>query len=120
MKFDLPWFPAELMPNKARTIHYQQRGKIAKAYKEDCAWVTKKQLGNFTEETIPMIVTFYPPDNRRRDLDGCLSAVKPAIDFIADMLRIDDYRFRPITIDVGEKVRDGKVVIELREHISEF
>jgi crossover junction endodeoxyribonuclease RusA len=41
-----------------------------------------------------MSITFYPPDRRKRDLDGMLSAIKSGLDGLADAIGCDDSRWR--------------------------
>lgn len=57
-------------------------------------------------------VTFNPPDNRKRDLDGMFSASKAGFDGIADALSVNDYRFA-FTIRRAEPIKGGKVVVQL-------
>ena len=57
-------------------------------------------------------VTFNPPDNRKRDLDGMFSASKAGFDGIADALAVNDYRFA-FTIRRAEPIKGGKVVVQL-------
>lgn len=42
---------------------------------------------------IHIALTFYPPNKRRRDLDGCISSCKAYLDGLADGLGVDDSRF---------------------------
>ena len=44
---------------------------------------------------IPVRITFYPPDARRRDDDNMIGSFRAARDGIADALGVDDRRFRP-------------------------
>ncbi len=43
---------------------------------------------------IPVLITFVPPDNRG-DRTNYANRLKPAIDGIADVLRVNDKRFLP-------------------------
>jgi crossover junction endodeoxyribonuclease RusA len=93
MKIILPWPPKALHPN-AR-VHWAVRSKAVKSYREMCYWAVKA-LGVvpvLPEGKLHFWLDFFPPDNRRRDDDGMLSAFKSGRDGIADALRIDDNRF---------------------------
>ena len=59
------------------------------------------------------IITFHPPDKRRRDLDNMLSSFKSGIDGIVDAIGVDDSDWT-ITISKGEPVIGGKVVVEIK------
>ena len=67
------------------------------------------------EKHYSLAFTFCPPDARRRDLDNYLAHEKCRVDGIAKALGIDDSQFRPITIDWGEKVKGGKVIVEIND-----
>ena len=56
-------------------------------------------------------LTFFPPDKRRRDLDGCLSASKAYLDGIADALGADDSRFA-LSLHMAEQT-GGLVVVDI-------
>ncbi len=111
MIIELPWFPKELKPNPPK--HWRTKIKYTKQYKQECGLLTK---GKLPDKIYPMNVIFHPPDNRHRDLDNCLASIKAGIDGICDSLGINDKNLRPITIDFGEKVKGGKVVIEIKEN----
>jgi hypothetical protein len=40
-----------------------------------------------------------------------LAAMKSALDGVAEALGVDDSRFRPILIDVGEVEKPGRVIV---------
>lgn len=114
MEIELPWPPACLLPNNANGKAWQTAHKAKTKYKGDCkALATYKFTGR--EGRIPVSITFYPPDKRRRDLDGMLSSIKAGVDGICLAWQIDDVQLRPITLDVGEPVKGGKVIITIGE-----
>lgn len=107
----LPWFPRELHPN-ARP-HWAKKAKAAKACRERAAWETKAAGERVDREgIIHVLIVFCPPDKRKRDLDGCLSGCKAYLDGLADVLKVDDSRFRP-SLDWGPVVKGGEVRIFL-------
>lgn len=108
---ELPWFPRKLSPNKARTIHYHARGRIAKEYRATCKAATLSQTNKkLSKKKIGVKIIFHRSQSRM-DLDNCLAAFKSGIDGIADALQTDDKFFRPIIIDFGEKVKNGKIIV---------
>jgi crossover junction endodeoxyribonuclease RusA len=106
----LPWPDKILFPNKQK--HWAAHSKAKQSYKHTCSilahdlWQIKRDAKN-----TPVRIDFYPPDNRRRDLDNMLAAMKSGLDGIASAYGLDDYHFRPITIDVIEPFEGGKVVV---------
>lgn len=85
----LPWPAAPLWPNQARRLHWAVLHRARKAQRTDvrraCA-----EAGVAAAERAAMEFEFYPPDQRRRDIDGCIGALKGAVDEIAAALALDD------------------------------
>lgn len=108
IEITLPWPPAKLSPN-ARG-HWRTKENARTEYKKACfliAGIGPAVLGN-----IHLVVTFHPPTKAHRDLDNCLAAIKYGLDGVAERWGINDKLFRPITIDMGEPVKGGAVVIK--------
>lgn len=105
----LPWPPKELSPN-ARP-HHMQKYKASRRYKSEC-YILAKGKGPEVNGNIPLLIWFHPPTNRFPDLDNCLAAIKAGVDGVAEAWGINDKIFRPITIDFGEPVKGGKVVMQ--------
>jgi crossover junction endodeoxyribonuclease RusA len=84
-----------------------------KAYRQEAAWATYQ--AGFRTVAWPrahLVVTFCPPDERKRDLDNMLAAIKSGLDGIADAIGMDDSRWE-ITMRRGACKRpDGAVLIE--------
>jgi crossover junction endodeoxyribonuclease RusA len=110
---ELPWPPSELSPN-AR-LHWRALSRHKKAYKDLCAW---KLLGQPKPKVnldgpIPVAITFYPPDCRRRDRDNMQSSLKYGLDMIAQRMGVDDNRFEPLyRFSFAESPR-GRVTVEI-------
>ena len=119
LTIDLPWPPSELMPNRARGMHWAVKGKIAKSYRAMCYVIAKNafraQLNGVSPVgKQPMTVIFTPPDRRSRDGDGLMSALKPAFDGISEAIGLDDKNFRPVTYDFADiPVKKGLVSVTL-------
>ena len=110
MKVVISWPNKDLWPNKK--AHWQKLRKLRKAQKEEAYLLTKPI--QTASERLHLKIVGYPPDKRKRDLDGFLSACKGAIDGISDRIGIDDTNFRPITVDFGEPEKPGRVEFELQ------
>lgn len=104
-----PWPPKELSPNSR--LFWRARNPIKSAYREQGFCVTEGSL----EDThrIRCDIVFNPPDKRHRDLDNLLASCKPLIDGMCQKLKVNDKNLSPISIDWGEVVKGGEVVISL-------
>jgi crossover junction endodeoxyribonuclease RusA len=109
MIIDLPWPPRDLQPN-AR-VHWTRRHRATKAAREWAHWVCH-QLGPIEADQINVTLTFFPPDNRRRDIDNMLAASKALIDGVAQSLEVDDSKWA-ITLRRGDVVKGGNVRFEI-------
>ena len=111
----LPYPDSKLLPNRSSGKHWTAVHKA-----KDAAKATGYAIGlqNKPEivkgSLIPLEIHFYPPDNRKRDLDGALSSMKSTLDGVAQAWGVDDSCFRPITIDMKDKIEGGKVVITVK------
>lgn len=85
----LPWPAVALWPNRTRRLHW---AVLHRARKSQLAAVKRacEEAGVVAAERAAMEFEFYPPDVRRRDVDGCISALKGAVDEIAAALALDD------------------------------
>ena len=114
----LPWPPKILSPN-ARA-HWAARSKAAKAYRADCAWLTKAAgLRVDWDGVVHAFITFCPPDRRHRDDDNLVAAFKSGRDGVADALIVDDKRFRIHPWLSDEVVKGGAVKVRLSMGIDE-
>lgn len=109
----LPWPPSVLSPNKR--AHWAAKSKAAKAYRAECAWLTKAAgLRVDWDGFVHVWITFYPPDRRHRDDDNLIAAFKSGRDGLADAIGVDDKRFRihPY-VSTSEYVKGGALRIVL-------
>jgi len=109
----LDWPNPALMPNRSAGKHWSNTAAIRAKAKEDAYWLTRKSndASIFLEKPHAVSLTFIAPDKRRRDLDGCLSSMKPALDGVAKALGLDDSQFRPITLDYVHGDKPGSVIV---------
>lgn len=110
MKIELPFPHKDLSPNSR--IHYQERAKLRKQQRSDCYYLALNHKPE-PAETYHIHITYHLPNNKNRDLDNLLASCKGMLDGLADAWKVNDKQFRPITIDFGEVVKDGKVCIEI-------
>ena len=113
MELVLPWLDPILNPNKR--VHWSKLVKPKQKHKLD-AWVVAKACGKPpVRDTYHLNIMFHPPANHGYDLDNCLATIKAECDGIAEAWQVNDKQFRPITIDFGEKVKGGKIVITVSQ-----
>lgn len=111
VRIELPWPDRDLHPNTR--VHWARRARAAKtARKAGAAFTLAAGIRRIDAERIVAKITFHPPDNRPRDDDGMIASFKSYRDGIADVIGVDDSRWR-IQPVVGEPVKGGAVLIEL-------
>jgi Holliday junction resolvase RusA-like endonuclease len=119
LRVELPWPDAKLAPNRAKGLHWAKtHGARAAAF--EAAYMLTHQAVNqhrgpwypLTGD-VPLTLTFYPPDKRKRDADNLLASCKHFLDGVATALTFDDSRFMPITLKRGETVKNGSVLVEI-------
>lgn len=109
----LSWPPAALSPNAKRRGHWRAYAPVTKAYRHDCAVDALAQgLRACPDVPLHLSLTFCPPDNRKRDLDGMLGAFKAGLDGLSDVLGVDDSRWS-LSIRKGEKAKGGLVLVTI-------
>ena len=109
----MPW-PAKALHPNARP-HWAYKARVVRDSREYAAWTARAAGYKPAEGTISVRLTFRPPDKRRRDVDGMLSACKAMLDGIADGIGVDDSVFRLERPEVGEPVKCGSVSVTLTE-----
>lgn len=98
----LPWPPKELSPN-AR-LHWRVLALAKKAYRAACAQEAKAQgIGPMQANGLHVSLVFVPPNRRAFDLDGLLSRMKSGLDGLADVVEIDDSKWR-LSLDKASEI----------------
>lgn len=108
---DLPWPSKDLHPN-AR-VHWARKARATKRARSDatlCAMASGAK--HIAAERLSVLATFSPPDNRRRDEDGMLSACKAYFDAIAVVVGVDDYRWK-VSHETIAPVKGGNVRVTI-------
>jgi crossover junction endodeoxyribonuclease RusA len=92
-------------------LHWRYRQKAAKTARTAAFYLAKSAGASAPDEgPVRVTVTFCQPDNRRRDLDGCIAQCKAYFDGIADAMKVDDRRFH-LAFEWGETAKPGRVEI---------
>lgn len=112
----LPYPHGDLTPNGRR--HFRKVAELRAAAKSDGANCAKVALGGAPstfsqDDTLRALVTFRPPTKARRDLDNVFSGTKAYLDGVCAALGVDDSRIQRATLQWGEKVKGGEVVLTL-------
>lgn len=108
---DMPWPDRTLHPNERP--HWAVKAKATKRARETgrmCAYASGARKVEASE--LKVTVTFFPPDNRRRDIDGLLSNLKAYLDGISDATGVDDGGW-DIFIKRGDVRKRGAVRVEM-------
>ena len=110
----VPFPDSVLLPNR-RAGQPWQSTHAAKKTAHEAGKIAALQaafgLPPLPPRNVDVTIVFTPPDRRKRDVDGMLSALKPTLDGIAEGLGIDDTRFNPIHLHRGEPMNGGKVTV---------
>jgi len=117
MKITLPWPDRRLSPNSR--AHWAVTSKVKAKARKDAAYLTydamQKHLATRAhfagEHRLPVKVTFYPPDNRRRDDDNMVASFKAWRDGIADAMGVDDRRFAP-EYHFADAAKPGRIEVD--------
>ena len=116
MRITLPWPPKVLSPN-AR-VHWRTKHAAAATCRELAYYITTMAPADQREHVrdscaLRMILTFLPPDKRRRDLDNIEAAMKAYLDGIFHACKADDNAIHMTTKTWGDVVQGGAVIVEI-------
>lgn len=112
LEITLPWPSRDLHPNVR--VHWTRKAMAAKLARAYAFYVTRQaHMRAPPAGRLQAWIDAYPPDHRRRDADGVLSALKPSLDGIADALGVDDRWFVPHPMVMDEVRRGGEVRIRI-------
>lgn len=109
----LSWPPKELSPN-SRT-YWRRKAEVAKKYRTDACWLTralaKCNVMPFVEaDKLLVSMTFFPPSNRKRDLDNLIASMKSGLDGVADGLMVNDSKFN-LSAELCEQCGPAAVLV---------
>ena len=112
----LPWPPAATSPNGSQG-KFRAKVSAAAAYKR-AAWAIclERKVRKIEASAVEATVIFCPPSNvNRYDLDNTLSRAKQGLDAIAEAIGVDDSKWRSITLERGERCKNGGVIVHIHE-----
>lgn len=101
----LAWPPRALWPN--HRAHWSATSRAKRSYRRDAFYLARDNVDSLAP-TVALI--FHPPDNRARDLDNMIAAMKAGLDGIADAIGIDDSKWK-LTAQKGDVVPNGCVIV---------
>jgi crossover junction endodeoxyribonuclease RusA len=71
-------------------------------------------LRRINADALHVTITLCPPNNNRRDVQNTIAALKAAVDGVADVLGVDDSRWRIVwPVAFSGPVRGGCVLVEI-------
>ncbi|MFW8567049.1 hypothetical protein [Orrella sp. 11846] len=97
----LPWPNSKLLPNRRGGRHwgsYQNQKVDSRAQGFIAAAESNMKHLFSADDLVKVMIVFYAPDARLRDLDGLYSSLKHAQDGICRYFGIDDSRMNPVTL----------------------
>lgn len=109
----LPFPPKELNPNKK--IHWAQKAKIVKSYKDECLVLTRNSGIKVGDGRIPIKFEIIVPDNRHRDDDNLIASTKALRDGVSWALGVDDYLFDATYKINRTPIKGGAVIITFED-----
>lgn len=114
---ELAWPSPALSPNGR--LHWAKLASAKKAYRARCraagapfAAVLAPTLARHPNARLGLVLTFLPPDRRRRDMDNLLASMKAGLDGLADAWGVDDSRWR-LAMEMGEPTTGGLVLVDV-------
>lgn len=114
MTIRLPWPPAILSPNNR--AHWAAKAKARQSARKAGFYAAKEaKAAAPVDGDITLRITAYPPHTRAYDRDNLLARMKGSLDGIADAMGVDDVRFRPLPVVIGERTAGGLVTVEIVE-----
>lgn len=113
---DLPWPSSKLSSNYFG--HWRPKATAAKKSRNDARILALQAKIGCWPNAVLMFV-YFPPDNRRRDVQNMPAMLKASIDGIADAMGCDDHGFRPRFPDhFGRTSKGGYVRVCISEDVT--
>jgi len=108
----LPFPSPKLSPNARQ--HWVILARAKKSARTQAAWQLKADgIGQINADALHVKVTFFPPDNRRRDLDNMIAASKALLDGVSDVVGIDDSKWTISASKAPPIMPNGQIRIDL-------
>ncbi len=112
----LPYPDSILSPNSPKR-HWRAKQPAKQAARDEAFFKSSPFHSTFAGvQKLNLLLTIYPPDHKRRDLDNVFASMKSSIDGMCKGLGIDDSQIRRVTLEWGSVVKDGAVELELKQY----
>ncbi|MBY6005398.1 hypothetical protein KUV62_15845 [Salipiger bermudensis] len=111
----LPWPPTKSSLNGSQG-DFRGKAEAGRQYKRTCALECMAQkVRPIDAKRVSVRVIFCPPAAAPRafDWDNMAARCKRGFDAVADAIGVDDKHWWPVTLEKGEPVKGGAVVIEV-------
>ncbi len=116
LNITLPWPPKGLSPNARH--HWATTAKLKKQYRKACALTAMEQgARRLLANRLQVHLHFVPPNRRARDWDNLIASMKAGLDGLADVLQVDDSRWR-LSFEVAEEEIGGMVQVHITEAVA--
>ena len=109
----MPWPDSALSQNKR--VHWTKRASATRSARKLASGLAMEAgLHLYHDKSPRLIFSFFPPDNRRRDLSNMPATQKAAIDGISDAMKVDDSQFRCVWPEVFSPIlKPARVLIKV-------
>lgn len=113
----LPWPYVGLWAN--HRVHHFAKAAAVRKYRTDCGWLLRAANVRAGEVPAQIVIVFCPKSRGPiPDRDNRIGAFKAGQDALADVLRINDRDFPDPIYELGDRCKDGAVILELRGVVS--
>jgi crossover junction endodeoxyribonuclease RusA len=104
---------------KGKSLQMRINSPATKRYFYE-VWMKVRQLGlkSFQGATISVEIDSYPPDRRKRDLDGICKVLLDAMQHAG--LYDDDYQISCLTVKRMSIIPQGQVIVRIWQNFSEI
>lgn len=110
---DLPW-PSSKLSSNTRGDWRPKATATKKARNDARMLAVQAKIGRWPDAVLQF--AYFPPDDRRRDVQNMPAMLKASIDGIADAMGCDDHGFRPRFPDhFGKKSKGGYVRVSIAD-----
>jgi crossover junction endodeoxyribonuclease RusA len=111
----LSWPPKQSSPNGSQG-DYKGKARAGRDYRGQCLLECIAQRAARMSGPIEAHILFCPPRNGKFDLDNAYAKFKRGQDAVAERIGVDDADWHKITLQRGDKVARGQIVITLKEY----
>jgi len=106
--FNLPWPDPRLSSNKR--LDRRALTEVRQTAKELGFYAIKENQIEMEARPMKLVIVFFPPDARKRDLDNLYTSFKPMQDGIFEALQLDDSLIREVLLQWGPQGVGGMIV----------